>query len=169
MWRTRHYPFAREFRELGQPLSCGVFATRVSRDGLPHQNRVKVVRTPKTESISIEDYSNSDTSSELEHESNQGSVAGSSSDEDRLDKNLEPGFSETIHDNNTPRNPQAQLQAQNHLAKLHADIKARAQLPDPAYQKLLRSRSPRPFAVQILPDHVQHLIHYFELFWGSEI
>ena len=141
---------------------CGVFATRVSRDGLPYQSRVKVVRTPKIESI-MEDYSNSDASSESE-ESNQGSAAGSSSDEDEPDENLEPEFNETIHDNNTPRNPQAQLQAQNHLAKLHANIKARAQLPDPAYQKLLRSRSPRPFAVRILLDHVQHLIHYFELF-----
>ena len=26
-----------------------------------------------------------------------------------------------------------------------------------------------PFDLRILPDHVQHPIHYFELFWGPEI
>jgi hypothetical protein len=52
---------------------------------------------------------------------------------------------------------------------LHADIKARAQIPDPTYEKLYRSWPTRPFDVRILPDYVQHPIHYFELFWGPEV
>jgi Transposase IS4 len=70
------------------------------------------------------------------------------------------------------KNPDAQLQAQLHtaqLAQLHADIKARAELLDPTYEKLSRSWPTRPFDVRILPDHIQHPIHYFELFWGPEV
>jgi hypothetical protein len=55
------------------------------------------------------------------------------------------------------------------LAQLHADIKARAELPDLTYKKLPRSWPTRPFDVRILPDYVQHPIHYFELFWGQEV
>jgi hypothetical protein len=55
------------------------------------------------------------------------------------------------------------------LAQLHAEIKARAELPDPTYEKLFRSWPPRPFDVRILPEYVQHPIHYFELFWGLEV
>jgi Transposase IS4 len=67
---------------------------------------------------------------------------------------------------------QAQLQAQSHaakLAQLHADIKARAELPDPTYKKLSWSWPIWPFDVRILPDYVQHPIHYFELFWGPKV
>jgi hypothetical protein len=52
---------------------------------------------------------------------------------------------------------------------LHTKIKAQAQLPDPTYQKLSRSWPARPFDVRILPDYVQHPVHYFELFWGPEV
>jgi hypothetical protein len=126
----------------------------------------------------MENYSNSDTSSESEYESSQGSAAGSDCDED---ENLEPELS-AIHDEyeNAPWNPEAQLHTQLHaaqlaqlhaaqLAQLHADIKARAELPDPTYRKLLRSWPARPFDVRILPEYVQHPIYYFELFWGSEV
>jgi hypothetical protein len=92
--------------------------------------------------ISMEDYSDSDTSSESEYESDQESTPGSDCDTDN--ENLEPELSETIHDEyeNAPWNPEAQLQAQyntTRLAQLHADIKARAMLPDPTYQRLSRS------------------------------
>ena len=84
-----------------------------------------------------------DTSSESEYESSQGSVVGSDCDEDEPSQNLEPEPSEPYDEyKNTPWNPAAQLQAQLHtaqLAQLHADIKARAELPDPTYEKLSRS------------------------------
>ena len=120
----------------------------------------------------MEDYSDSDTSSESEYDSDQRSIAGSSSDED---ENLEPESSTPIHDDDqyySQSTIEAQLQAQHDatlLAQLHADIKARAQLPYPTYQKLLRSWPVRPFDVRILPSYVQHPIHYFELFWGPEV
>src|SRR5271169_4160723 len=72
----------------------------------------------------------------------------------------------------SPLTIEAQLQAQHNatlLAQLHADIKAQAQLPDPTYQKLPQSWPTRPFDVQILPNYVQHPIHYFKLFWGPEV
>jgi hypothetical protein len=123
--------------------------------------------------ITMENYSDSDTSSESEYEFGQGSAAGSDCDEDELSQNLEPELSE-IHEeyNNAPWDPQAQLRAQLdtvRLAQLHADIKARAELPVPTYEKLSRSWPVRPFDVRILPDHIQHPIHYFELFWGPEV
>jgi Transposase IS4 len=122
----------------------------------------------------MEDYSDLDTSSESEYESDQESTHRSNGDIDELYENLEPELSETIHDKyeNAPWNPEAQLQAQSNatrLAQLHADIKARAQLPDPTYEKLPRSWPIRPFDVRILPDYIQHPIHYFELFWGPEV
>jgi hypothetical protein len=86
----------------------------------------------------MEQYSDSDTSSGSEYESDQESTPESNSDTDELLENLEPKLSETIHDEyeNAPWNPEAQLKAQLNtarLAQLHADIKARAQLPDPTY------------------------------------
>ena len=42
----------------------------------------------------MENYSDSDTSSESEYESSQGSVAGSNCDEDELSQNLKPELSE---------------------------------------------------------------------------
>jgi hypothetical protein len=121
----------------------------------------------------MENYSDSDASSESEYESSQGSAVGSDCDEDEPSQNLEPERSE-IYDEykNSPWTPEAQLKAQldaAQLAQLHADIKARAELPDPTYIKLSRSWPIRLFDVRILPDHVQHPIHYFELFWGPEI
>jgi hypothetical protein len=121
----------------------------------------------------MENYSDSDTSSESEYRSSQGSVAESDNDEDELSQNLEPEHSE-IYDEyeNVPWNPEAQLRTQldtAKLAQLHAEIKARAELPDPTYEKLSRSWPVRPFDVRILPDYVQHPIHYFELFWGPKI
>jgi Transposase IS4 len=122
----------------------------------------------------MEDYSDSDTSSESEYNSDQGSTHSSDHDEDEPTEDLEPENSEPVHDEyeNAPWNLQAQLQARLNkarLAQLHIDIKARAQLPDPTYQKLPRSWPARPFDVRILPDYVQHPIHYFELFWSLEI
>ena len=121
----------------------------------------------------MENYSDSDTSSESEYESSQGSVVESDCDDDEPSQNLEPELSEFYDEyENSLWNPEAQLQAQLHasqLAQLHADIKARAQLPDPTYQKLPRSWPARPFDVRILPDYVQHPIHYFELFWDSKV
>jgi hypothetical protein len=93
----------------------------------------------------MEDYSDLDTSSESEYESDQESASASASDCDTDEnENLEPEPSEIIDEefDNAPWNPQAQLQAQLNaarLAQLHADIKARVQLPDPTYQKLPRS------------------------------
>jgi hypothetical protein len=124
----------------------------------------------------MEDYSDSDISSESEYKSDQGSVSGSNYDEDKPTENLEPEPSVTIHDHDgfdySPSTIEAQLQAQYNatlLAQLHADIKAQAQLPDPTYQKLLRSWPTRPFDVRILPDYIQYPIYYFELFWGPEV
>jgi hypothetical protein len=106
--------------------------------------------------FSMEDYSDSDTSSESEYESDQESTLGSDGDTVDLHENLEPELSETIHDEykNAPWNPEAQLQDQcnaTRLAQLRADIKACATLPDPTYQKLPQSWPTRPFDVQILP------------------
>jgi hypothetical protein len=87
----------------------------------------------------MEDHSDSDTSSESEYESDQESSPKSDDDMDELPENLEPEFRE-IHDEfeNAPWNPEARLQAQvntTRLAQLHTDIKARAQLLDPTYEK----------------------------------
>jgi hypothetical protein len=122
----------------------------------------------------MEQYSDSDTSLDSEYESDQESTLESNSDTDELPENLEPELSKTIHDEykNAPWHPEAQLKAQlntAHLAQLHADIKARAQLPDPPYQKLHWSWPPRPFDVRILPDYVKDPQHYFELFWGPDV
>jgi hypothetical protein len=116
----------------------------------------------------MENYSDSDTSSESEYESGQGSEAGSDYDEDELGQDLEPERSEFYDEyENALWDPKAQLQAELHaaqLVQLHADIKARAELPVPTYNKLPWSWPSRPFDVRILPDDIQHPIHYFELF-----
>jgi len=71
----------------------------------------------------MEDYSDSDTSSESEYESDQESAPRSDSDMDE-DQNLEPEFSEICDEyQSAPWNPKAQLHAAQ-LAQLHADIKA---------------------------------------------
>ena len=119
----------------------------------------------------MEVYSDLDTSSESEYESNHESTAGSDCDEDKPRQSLEPELSE-FYDKykNNPWTPEAQLQAQLdtiQLAQLHADIKARAELPIPTYEKLPRSWPSRPFDVRILPDYIQCPINYFELFWDS--
>ena len=88
----------------------------------------------------MENYSDSDTSSESEFESDQGSAA-ESDDEDQPSQHLEPEPSEFYDDEykSAPWTLEAQLQAQldaAQLAQLHAEIKARAELPDPTYKKL---------------------------------
>jgi hypothetical protein len=126
----------------------------------------------------MENYSDSDTSSESEFDSIRGSVAESDDDESQdqdqdQDQDLEPEPSEYCDKyRNVPWNPDAQIATQldaAQLAQLHADIKAQAELPDPTYKKLPQSWPIQPFDVQILPDHIQHPIHYFELFWGPEV
>jgi hypothetical protein len=115
----------------------------------------------------MENFSDLDTSSESEYDSGGGSAAESDCDKDELSLEPEPsrGYSEY---RNTPWNPDAQIQAQldaAQLAQLHAEIKARAEIPvDPTYPKLFRSWPNRPFDVRILLDYVQRPIHYFELF-----
>jgi hypothetical protein len=89
----------------------------------------------------MENYSDSDTSSESEFESNQGSAAESDCDEDEDEPNqsLEPEPSEFYDEYKSALwNPEAQL---------HTDIKARAELPDPTYEKLPRSWPTRLFDV----------------------
>jgi hypothetical protein len=67
----------------------------------------------------MENYSDSDTSSESEYESGQGSEAGSDCDDNELSQNLEPEFSK-FHDKyeNALWDPKAQLQAELHAAQL---------------------------------------------------
>ena len=55
------------------------------------------------------------------------------------------------------------------LAQLHAEIKARAETPKPVYIKLPWLWPFRPFDVQILPDYIEHPIHYFKLFWRVDV
>jgi trehalose-6-phosphate synthase len=76
----------------------------------------------------MENCSDSDTSSESEYESSQGSAVGSDCDENELSQDLEPERNE-INDEYRDAlwNPEAQLHAQldaAQLAQLHADIKA---------------------------------------------
>ena len=83
----------------------------------------------------------------MEYESNQGSTTESNCDEDEPTQNLELERSEFYNEyESTPWNLEAQLQDQLQaqldavqLAQLHADIKARAELPNPTYEKLPRS------------------------------
>jgi hypothetical protein len=121
-------------------------------------------------------YSNSDTSSESEYDLDQDSI--SEIDEDSDNEALEPerDAPDLEEFKNAPWDPTAQLQATQldqlyakQLAELHADIKARAELPVPPYIKLPRRWPFRRFDVRILPDYVHSLIHYFELFWGPEV
>ena len=83
----------------------------------------------------MENYSDLDTSSELEYNSNGGSATVLDCDEDEpcQDQDLEPEPSEDW-------NPDAQIKAQldaAQLAQLHAKIKARAEIPaNPMYPKL---------------------------------
>src|ERR1700738_3819148 len=120
----------------------------------------------------MENYSDLDTSSESEYDSGEDYTAVSDCDEDEpsqyQDQALEPEPSEDYSEyRNTPWNPDAQIQAQldnAQLAQLHAEIKARAEIPkNPTYPKLFQSWPLRPFDVRTLPDYVQHPIHYFEL------
>jgi hypothetical protein len=118
----------------------------------------------------MESYSDSDTSSESDYESSQGSTPGSDCEEDEPSKNFEPELSEPISEefDNSPWNPQAQLNT-TRLVQLYNDIKASAQLPIPTYSKLPRTWPARPFDVRILPSYIRHPIHYFELFWDSQV
>jgi hypothetical protein len=76
----------------------------------------------------MEQYSDLDTSSESEYESDQESTTGFNQDEDELYKNLKPKLSEMIDNKykNALWNPEAQLQAQlnaDRLAQLYTNIK----------------------------------------------
>jgi hypothetical protein len=86
----------------------------------------------------------------------------------QLDRQLYEPEPNAPTNESTTNAPIEQLEAriyQEHLAKLHIDIKARAQIPTkPAYQKLYRMWPLRPFSVRSVPDSVQSPIHYFELF-----
>jgi Transposase IS4 len=117
----------------------------------------------------MENYDNSDISSESEFDG----VSITESDDDSQDENLEPERDEYYDEyENQAWNPEAQIQTQlkdRQLAQLHDEIKARAKTPDPAYQKLPRSWPFRPFDVRILPEYVVDPIHYFELFWGLDV
>ena len=90
----------------------------------------------------MENYSDLDTSLESEYNSDGGSAAMSDCDEnENQDQDLEPEPSEYYDEyRNIPWNPDAQIQAQlddAQLAQLHAEIKARAEIPvNPIYLKL---------------------------------
>ena len=87
----------------------------------------------------MEDYSDSDTSSESEFESDQESLPESDYDLDECYENLELDPSDINQDEYASWNPEAQLQAEfdaTYLAQLHANIKARVQILIPTYQKL---------------------------------
>jgi hypothetical protein len=119
----------------------------------------------------MEEYSDSDTSSESE-----GDPDGDPTIEPEVDlhEEVEPEPSAPNHDDEyeTFWTPADQLNAQINAAclqELHTKIKAQATLPDPTYQKLPRVWPARPFDVRILPDSVQNPIDYFELLWTSEV
>jgi hypothetical protein len=102
--------------------------TRVTRAAIPYQlsntikpRQVLILQTPIL--ISMDDYSDSDTSSEPEYQSDQESALGSDGDTD--DENLELELSKPIHEDDefdySPSNIEAQLQAQ-HNATLFSSI-----------------------------------------------
>jgi hypothetical protein len=121
----------------------------------------------------MENYSDSDASSESEFDPISGSFAESDDDksQDPESQDLEPEPSEYYNEYmNAPWNPDTQFATQldtAQLHQLHAEIKAQAETPDPPYPKLPRSWPFQPFDVRILPDYVVHPIHYFELFLRS--
>ena len=122
----------------------------------------------------MENPSDSDTSSESEYNSGEGFAAVSDCDEDEPSQDLEPEPSEYYNEYmNTAWNPDTQIKAQldaTQLAQLHAEIKAWAEIPaDSIYSKLLRFWPFRLFDICILPDYIQYLIYYFELFWSLEV
>jgi hypothetical protein len=114
--------------------------------------------------------SNSQSDYDPDHESTTGF------DEEEADQlyNIEPEPNVPTHadEYESNWNHKDQLKAKvdaARLAQLHAGIKARAQVSTPTYQKLYRAWPPRPFDVRMLPNLVKDLIHYFELFWTSEV
>lgn len=121
----------------------------------------------------MEFYSDSDSDSESDYNSDLESATGSDEEEVDEPNNLEPEPS--VHSHNEYEchwTPEDQLKAQinaTHLRQLHANIKAQAQVPTPAYEKLSQAWPPRPFDIRTLPNLVQEPIHYFELFWTSEV
>ena len=98
-----------------------------------------------------------DTTSESEYDSSLDSTP-------EIDENCENLEPERDAEEDETWYPTVQLHTQ-----LHADIKARAELPVPSYPKLSRRWPFRLFDVRTLPDYVRSPIHYFELFWGLEI
>src|SRR6266487_4395593 len=101
----------------------------------------------------MEFYSDSDSNLESDYDSDQESTTGSDEDEVDEPNSLEPELS--VHSHNKYKcnwTPEDQLKAQINTAclrQLQADIQAGAQMPTPAYQKLSRTRPPRPFDVRI--------------------
>src|SRR2546423_8673060 len=123
--------------------------------------------------FTIVSFSNSDTLSESEYNSGQDSISEIDKDSD---KTLEPEYNIYKEFEDSSWNPSTQLYATqsnqlytSQLAQLHADIKARAELPDPLYPKLPRYWPVRLFDIRTLPDHIRSPIYYFELFWTPEI
>jgi hypothetical protein len=124
----------------------------------------------------MESYSDSDTSSESEYSSDlqPDNQPDNEPDDDDPIEDVQPERSMPTDDDEyeTFWTPADQLRAQIDSAclnQLHADIKARATIPDPAYQKLPRAWPPRPFDVRTLPNSIQDPIYYFELFWTSKV
>src|SRR6266576_1120755 len=105
----------------------------------------------------MESYSDSDTSSESEYSSDL--QPDNEPDDDDPIEDVQPERSMPTNDDKyeTFWTPADQLRAQIDsacLSQLHADIKARATIPDPAYQKLPRAWPPRPFDVRTLPNSI---------------
>ncbi len=122
----------------------------------------------------MEFHSDSDSNSESDYDSDQESATRSDEEDVNELDSLEPEPSVHSHDEYECHwTPEDQMKAQINatlLRQLQANIQAQAQVPtNPTYQRLPRAWPPRPFDVRILPDSVQEPIHYFELFWTSDI
>jgi hypothetical protein len=115
----------------------------------------------------------SDGSTDMGDESELEPDTNNDNTQMQLDRQLYEPEPDAPTDEFATKAPMDQLEAriyQEHLAKLHVDIKARAQIPTkPAYQKLYRTWPPRPFSVRGILDSIQSPIHYFELFWTPEV
>src|SRR5439155_12835863 len=98
----------------------------------------------------MEEYSDSDTSSESECDPDGDPTIETNLDEVDLHEEVEPELSVPNHDDEyeTFWTPADQLNAQinaTYLQELHTKIKAQATLPDLPYQKLPRVWPARPF------------------------
>ena len=120
----------------------------------------------------MEAYSDSDTSSESEYDSDKDSTLDPNLEEVDPREEVEPELSAPDHDEyETFWTPADQLEAQinaSYLRQLHTNIKAQAELPNPTYQKLPRAWPARDFTVRTLPEFVKQPIDYFNLLWTTE-